>query len=88
MLKLEIQTLYRWPDRTAFLPERTHFFLVIIITNVQKKKHKLLSSMKCHHHNHLDPDLISYSIARLNFKKLVFSNSKGTEGKTDKFISY
>lgn len=42
--------------------------------------------MSSYCHNHLDPDCISYSTARLKFKKLVFANSEGTEGKTDRQV--
>lgn len=44
--------------------------------------------MKCHCQDHLDLDHILSGIARPKFKEVIFGNSNGTEGNTDKFVSY
>lgn len=54
----------------------------------EEKAHKSLFQMKCHCQDHLDLDRISFGIARPKFKKVIFGNRNGTEGNTDKFVSY
>lgn len=61
------------------------------VTNQQgpeEKACKSLSRMKLHHQEGLDPDRISFGIARLKFTKVIFGNSKGTDDNKDKLINY
>lgn len=52
----------------------------------EEKAHKSLFWMKCRCQDHLDLDHILSGIARPKF--VIFGNSNGTEGNTDKFVSY
>lgn len=51
---------------------------------LEEKTDRSLFRMKHHCQGQLDPDCVSFVIARLKFNKIIFGNSKGTEDNTEK----
>lgn len=75
MLKSGKKTLYRWSNNSVFLSRRIIFLPINDISKQQapeEKTHRPLFRIKHHCQDHLDPDCVSFIIARLKFNKIIF----------------